>query len=269
MSYRGKRQRIGSSRYAVTPRPGSRLRFQRTAASGAAQIAAHNRFVGAAQLRRQRNLRSGNGTGRERKTYDPVVLGTNVLNCSSDAAVAVSGSGYITNNSSAMVLNQVPQGTTSTTRIGRKIRMTAVHILGRIMATTNGAIYNPVRIAIVYIPRLDRTTTTMPPQNVIWTSQSPHELRVLNNADRFKIVRQWTWDVLGDRDAVTCGCEALTVDKMVKLDLPTVWTQADTSGSFDDMEEGGLCLYVQGIQSTASGNNGTFTFTARVYFEDL
>lgn len=230
-----------------------------------AKASQQNRRVAQAQT-----VRRSIGVGRDNLTFDAVTLAaTNVLRLSSDAAVAVSASGYITTDSSAMVLNQVPQGTTSTTRLGRKMQMTGIRIVGRIMATTAGAFYNPVRLALVYIPKLDRATSTMPPQNVIWTTQDPHSQRVLNNSDRYKVIRSWTFDVLGDRDAVTSGKEAYSVDEMVPLDHQTVWTQADTTGVFDNMEEGGLCIYGQGIQSNVSGNFFTFTFSSRLYFKDL
>lgn len=205
--------------------------------------------------------------GVERKTFDPITLGTNVLNAASDSIVAVSGTNYISPNASAVVLNQVPQGTSQTTRIGRKLLMQAIHLRGTITATFNNAFTNTVRLALVYIPRLDRTTTTMPPQNVIWTAQDPRALRLINNVDRFKIIRQWTYQITGDGNAVTTGQEAVHFDEMVKINLPTVWTQANTSGTFDDMEEGALCLYSHGIQANAVGT-AVVSYAARLYFQD-
>lgn len=213
-------------------------------------------------------VRSAFGSGRDRKTFDPVTIGSNALSATTDAAVAVSGSAYITHNASAHVLNQVPQGTSSTTRIGRKILMRSIHLQGQITNASNGSFYNLVRMCLVYIPRLDRSTTTMPPQNVIWTAQDPRTLRVINNSDRFKIVRQWTHVLTGDADACSTGREVVAFSEMVKLDLQTSWIQANTDGTFNDMEEGALCLYCQGSNTTASGSNGSISYAARLYFED-
>jgi len=207
--------------------------------------------------------RSGVGSV-EHKTFDPVVLGTNNLISNTSSAVAVSGSGYITANASAHVVNQVPQGTTSSTRIGRKMRMTAIHVKGTMQsdAASNSCQLN--RWALVYIPKLDRTTTTMPPQNVIWTSQDSRAQRVINEADRFTVIKQCVYNNIGDFDAPSTGLEQLPIDEYIKLNHATVWTQADTTGSFDNMQEGALCIYVNG----SANNTCTMVYTCRLYFED-
>lgn len=257
-----KRSRISGSKYAVTSgkvrRPSAR-----TTSLLRGRLAAANASLRVARARQVR------GTGRERKTYDPVTLFTNILRISTDSAVAVSATSYITNGSSAMVLNQVPQGTTSTSRIGRKIKMTGIRICGRFVNTATSAQYNQCRLCLVYIPRLDRGTTTMPPQNVIWTTQSASALRVIDNSDRFRVIRQWTVDLFGDIDAVNTGAEAQSFDEMVKLNHQTVWLQSNTNGSFNDMEEGALCLYAQGTNTDASNLYASFAFSARLYFDDL
>lgn len=205
----------------------------------------------------------------EVKTYDPVVLSTNLLYADTTSAVAVSASGYITTASSAHVLNQVPQDATSTGRIGRRITMKSIHLKGSVIGpTAAGQNSGPVRMCLVYIPVMDRTVTTMPPQNVIWTSQDARQLRVLNNAHRFRIIRQWSYNVAGDSDAPTTGLEVHQFDLMVKLGLDTVWTQANTSGTFDAMEEGALCLYVQGYNTAGATTSAIINYVARIYFSD-
>lgn len=227
---------------------------------GKARVRLHNAQVRRVQLR---NYRS------ETKTYDAVVLDTNLLYADSSSAVAVSASGYITTTSSAMVLNQVPQDATSTGRVGRRITMKSVHIRGKLVGPT-AAGQNPglVRLALVFIPQMDRTVTTMPPQTAIWSLQRPESLRVLNNAGRFRIIRQWTFRIAGDSDAPTTGLELHEVDEMVKLNLDTVWTQANTSGTFDAMEQGALCLYAQGDMTAGATTSSIFDFVSRLYFED-
>lgn len=216
----------------------------------------------------QSNMAAFLSAPREKKTFDPVTFATNNLRLSSNAAVATSPS-FITADSSAMVLNQVPQGTTSTSRIGRKINMTGIRIVGRIANTATSAAYNQVRLSLVYIPRLDRNQTTMPPQTAIWTSQDPSTLRVINNSDRYTVIRTWTHQLFGDIDAVSTGQEAISIDEMVPLKHLTSWEQSNTDGSFSDMVEGALCLYGQGINTDASNLFATFVFSARLYFDDL
>lgn len=215
-------------------------------------------------------VRRSVGVGRENLTFDAVTLSApKTLYCSSDSAVAVSATGYVTDGASAHVVNQVPQGTTSTTRLGRKMHMTGFRLVGRVVNSVTASSYSPVRLALVYIPKLDRTTSTMPPQNVIWTTQDPQSQRVLNNSDRFKVIRSWTWDLMGDLDACSTGKEAYSIDEMIPLDHQTTWTQADTTGVFDNMEEGALCLYVQGIQTVASNLFPRIAYSCRLYFKDM
>jgi len=254
-----------------------KTRMRRTAgqkAAGKAKLQRASAMVSARrapQLRQAQYasaVRSAFGAGRENKSFDPVTLLTNTLVASSDSAVAVSGTGYITANASAHVLNQIPQGTTSTSRIGRKILMKGVLLQGWISQTSASSSVNIARLCLVYIPRLDRSTTTMPPQNVIWTAQNPVSLRVINNSDRFRIIRQWTHKLSGDVDAAATGEEIIPFSEYIKLDLQTSWLQANTDGTFNDMEEGALCLYAQGINTAASGIFNNIQYQARVYFED-
>jgi len=256
----------------VRPNGGARRPFR---PQGPAHAAALNRVRAglASQYNRRRaavrRVALTRGLKPETKTFDPVVLDTNLLYADSSTAVAVSASGYITTASSAMVLNQVPQDATSTGRVGRRLTMKAIHLRGKIVAPTlAGQNSGLVRLALVYIPQMDRTVTTMPPQTAIWTLQRPESLRVLNNASRFRILRQWTYRIAGDSDTPTTGLEVHELDEMVKLNLDTTWTQANTTGSFDAMEEGGLCLYAQGDMTAGATSSTIVAFVARLYFHD-
>lgn len=188
----------------------------------------------------------------------------------SSTAVSNSAGGYLLTTaatSSAIVINQVPLGTTSTTRIGRRLQMKRVRIMGRVQNGIGGALPGQTRMALVYIPTLDRGITVLPPQNVIWGYQDPNAQRVIDNTDRFKVLKVWNWDLIGDADAAATGKEQFIFDDMVTLNLLTEFTQADTTGSFNDMEKGALCLYCQGQQAAGSGS--TILGTSRVYFDDL
>jgi len=205
--------------------------------------------------------------GRDNLTFDAIAtLGTNFLGPSTNGAVAVSASGYITVGSSAHVLNQVPQGTTATTRIGRKIKMTKLRIKGQLTSFAGNTASTVCRLALVYIPKLDRTTTTMAPHNVIWTAQHPNSQRFLNNSDRFKVLREWVYVIKGDSAVATNSDSSFNIDEMVDVNRKTSWTIADVSGTFDDMEEGALCLYGQSTQTSATPPK--FDYTSRLYFEE-
>lgn len=202
----------------------------------------------------------------ENHTFDPASNGL-TYNVTNNAPVAVSASGYVTAASSAIVLNQVPQGTSSITRLGRRIFMKAIHIRGQVAVSSTVQSTTTARIALVYLPSMDRNVTSMPPQNVIWSAQNPLALRQITDNTDFKIIRQWDFVLGGDRDAPTTGQELYLLNEMVQLnDLETVWSQANTSGTFDDMDKGALCLYMHSFALDA--NPFTFIGNCRLYFHE-
>lgn len=202
----------------------------------------------------------------ENHTFDPASNGV-TYNCTSDAAVAVSATGYVTAAASAIVLNQVPQGTTANTRLGRRIRLKNLLVRGAVTASNTVQVTQPVRVCLVYLPSMDRTTTTMPPHNVIWTAQSPYALRQITDNVDFKVLRQWDFIIGGDRDAPTTSQELCWINEMVNLGgLETVWSSANTDGSFNDMDKGGLCLYFQSLAVNA--NPITANLHCRLYFDE-
>lgn len=199
-------------------------------------------------------------------TFDPASNGV-TYNVTSNAPVAVSASGYVTAASSAIVLNQVPQGTSSITRLGRRIFMKAIHVRGQVAVSATVQATTTARIALVYLPSMDRNATAMPPQNVIWSAQNPLALRQITDNTDFKIVRQWDFILGGDRDAPTTGQEVFLLNEMVQLnELETVWSQANTNGTFDDMDKGALCLYMHSFALDV--NPFTFVGNCRLYFHE-
>jgi len=205
---------------------------------------------------------------KEHKFFD--VGGTTFVQINADqsTAVADSANGYLLQGAaataSAIVLNQVPVGTGPTNRIGRVMTMKNLHIRG--VVQTGGDFVEFVAMYLVYIPRLDRNTTTMPPHNVITGAQDSRTQTVVQNAPRFKILKKWQWKLSGQANAASnTEASGQIFDDMVSLrSLPTRWTTADTTGSFNDMEEGALCLYAQNSQ----GNAAPIQFTTRIYFND-
>lgn len=211
----------------------------------------------------------------EGKTFDAVAVTTSLnLSLDTSTAVADSANGYLAQGSaaaaSAVVLNQVALGTTSTTRIGRRMNMKRLRITGAVRAPSGLQDSLAVKIALVYIPTLDRGTTVMPPYNTIWGHQSPIAQRVIDNSDRFKVLKNWTFNVIGDRDAATTGLESHYCDDMIDLkNILTEWTQANTDGSFDDMEKGALMLYGCANVGAGAATSCNFNFTSRLYYEDV
>jgi len=246
---------------------------RRAAAPAAARVLARTRaqFRNAPSLRAAR-LRVASTVGRENKFYDPVTAdGSKQIDCASDAIVSTSGGNYVTGNaaavSGAIVLNQIPQGTTQSTRLGRRARMTGLRIRGYFKSTTAGAGYNLVSLNVVH-QTAPNNPSAMPAYNTIWIAQAVGSLRNVNDIDKLKIIRSITGKVVGDSDQATTGAEVQWVDEFIDLkpfNVVTEWTTADTTGVYGNMEKGALMLYAQ----ADSTNDCNFYGSFRVYYEDF
>lgn len=218
------------------------------------------------------------GQRAEHKTFDVGGLAPIPMAADTDTAVATSANGYLLQGAalaaSAIVLNQVPIGNSSTTRVGRKLTMNALHlrmqVQGPVAAAATAGVNTQVSVALVLIRTLNTGTTVMPPQNTVFNSQDSLTLTNINNAQRFKVLRRWDFMPIGDANLAgdRTAASAFFVDEMVKLGgKETTFTQADTTGTFDDMEAGALCLYVRGGSTAANG--GCFVeMVSRLYFAD-
>lgn len=213
------------------------------------------------------------GVGQEKKTFDINATAPTALWADTSTAVATSANGYLAQGAaapaSAIVINQIPQNTSAVTRIGRKALMKALHIRGRHYCQSGGSSAAMTALYLVYIPVLDRTVTTMPPHNVITGAQDPETQTVVDNAQRFKILRKWQFNMIGDLDAASTGQEQHLIDEMVPINREVCWNKEDTTGVFDNMERGALCLYAQGTGASGATTSAIFQLTTRLYFADL
>lgn len=234
-----------------------------------APVAKQNRAVASAQQRGAIMYRTVGQT--ENKFYDPwTANGAKRLLGNTAAPVSDSAGAYIlatAANPGAVVLNQIPQGTTQNTRLGRRAHMTGVRIKGRMLNSSAGAT-NPTVVSLNLIHQTTpNNPSSMPAYNAIWTAQSNGALRVVNDADKLKVVRSMSFELIGNVGASTTGKETVDVDEFIdlkKYNIITEWTSADTTGVYGNMERGALLLYVLG--STAEDQD--FYGSVRVYYND-
>jgi len=262
-----------SSRRSLQQRAVARMGARRRAAApAAARVLARTRaqFRNAPSLRAAR-MRVVPAIGRENKFFDPVTAdGTKQIDCASNAAVANSAGGYVLDTAAApgaIVLNQIPQGTTQSSRLGRRARITGLRIKGYFLIDSASSTSNNwIQLNVIH-QMTPNNPSSMPTYNTIWVGQNTGSLRAVNDADKLKIVRSIETLLIGDRDAPTTGKEAQQVDEFIDLkpfNVITEWTQADTTGVYGNMEKGALLLYAVG----SSTNDNNFYGSFRVYFED-
>lgn len=255
------------------PRANPKYRTASTPATRATRLAKLSRAAAQIRAREAPMIRIARlqapSLRTDRHTFDALPVGGRLFNATSDSAVAVSATGYITTNASALVINQVPQNTTSNGRLGRRIAMTGVQIAGNVAVTVGGHSAQPVRMCLVYFPSMDRSVTAMPPHNVIWQAQDPRALRVLTDNTDFRVLKQWTWNMGGVLATPACGLEQYYFNEVVPLNnLETVWSTANTDGTFNDMDKGALCIYMHGGALSTTANPITILLNTRLYFHE-
>lgn len=164
---------------------------------------------------------------------------------------------------SVTLLNTVPNNTTVSSRVGKKILGKGLQMRGNIRngstATTNDIAY-----MIVYDKR---PTGSLPTVNTILVSASPHALNNDANAGRFRILFRHDNVLSGETTtAVNSACIKSADNYVVMKDLPTVYKALGT-GAIDDIEEGALYLVTVGnvVAGTAAA---TLTAGFRYRFVD-
>lgn len=203
---------------------------------------------------RMKYVRAGRGLKLETKTVDTSV---GPLNFDNNSAVA----------NCMQLLNTVPTGTSSVTRVGKAVQMVSVQIRGEITAST-ATIAHKVALLLVYI-RNPNQAATLPAVTEILTAQSSNQLTNRDNSSKFKIVRRWEYSVIGNITTPQCGNELICVDEYVELGyLDSVWTSASTAGTIAEFEKGALILLAVGDAANGATTTPVFVGRTRVYFKD-
>jgi len=211
-----------------------------------------------------------NRGGMDNKFYDSFTAsGNKQLDCSTTATLANSAGGYLLTTAAtpgAIVLNQIPQGTTQSTRIGRKLKITGIRIKGIVAAAAAGT-YSLAGWVLVH-QKTPNNPAAMPNYNDIWVTQHINSLRNVDNNDKLRVLRSWSSVVTGNSATPATGKEMVEFDEMIDLknkEVITEWTAADTTGVYGNMERGGLLLYA--ISSGSAAAPQMFC-SARLYYED-
>jgi len=190
------------------------------------------------------------------KTYDAVASVVVATNPSTGVATTP----FLPNSgASAGCLNQVPQGNTPITRLGRKI--TNCHL--RIRAFVPDAITSTLSTMMTWFLVWDRApnqAAALPPWTTVFNSQNPTTLTNVSNSGRFEILR--TWDFCYIYQAGSLG--TAMIDELVDLEeRSSYWTAASTTGLYPTMQTGALLLYC-----VADDNTTSSLVSTRLYYRD-
>lgn len=206
----------------------------------------------------------------ENKFYDPFTAsGGKQLDCGNAATLANSAGGYLLTTAAtpgAIVLNQIPQGTTQSTRLGRRMKISGIRLKGFIVAAAAGTVSNCGWMLVHQ--KTPNNPSAMPAYTDILVTQHINSLRNVDNNDKLRVLRFWSTIVTGNSTTPSTGTEIVPFDEMIDLknkDVITEWTAADTTGVYGNMEKGALLLYAI---SGASPNAPQMYCSARLYFDD-
>lgn len=164
-----------------------------------------------------------------------------------------------------VLLNGLAQGTTASTRIGRRIQMKSIELKAFVLADAL-TIYNQVRFVIV----LDKQANAAAP---VWTdiydAATPIALRNISNKARFWVL----WDsglikILGNN--ATAGqqtdCSAENLQLYKRINIPVQYNSG-SAGTVGDIQTNSL--YFFGIGFDASGTADTQIYgNVRVRYDD-
>lgn len=168
-----------------------------------------------------------------------------------------------------MLLNEIPQGTTAITRIGKRVIMKALQIRGYIIpgATT---IQDKCSVLLVYV-RSNNQASTLPPWDTILDTQHSNSLTCRDNATKFKILRRWDYAIGGNGTVGQQVTPIVNFDEYIVFKKPLVaqWITVSAAGSIAQFEKGSLLLCTVGaIGVTANTTKCLGTFRSRLYFSE-
>lgn len=238
-------------------------RLSTSRASSGTAVRAAQAAQRVADARARAVVRSGNvprplprprGLAPERKAVDTTI---SQLNFDTSSAVA----------NCMLLVNTVATGTLNTNRVGKRIVMRACSIRARVQAATATVLEN-CSLYLVYI-RTPNQAATLPAVTDILTTQSSGGLTNRDNASKFRILRRWNFQVVGNSTTPSTGLECQDMDHYVPLpSLPAVWTAASTAGTISEFVEGALILLSVGQNANGATTTPYCTGQFRVYFSD-
>lgn len=158
-----------------------------------------------------------------------------------------------------LLLNPVIQGSSATTRLGRRITMVSlqcVYSMSFVPTTTGNS---SLRFMIIYDKQTNATAMTAAQ---LLTTDEMNGLLNLDNARRFRVIMDKVYPIGFSTSGPTC----FLFKKWMKLNLPVEFNTGN-AGTVGDITTGSLYLFVwqDGNLATASPQS---IFTTRIRFSD-
>lgn len=165
-----------------------------------------------------------------------------------------------------VLLNQIPLGSSQTTRLSKKVDLKGVEFHGSLHSGSTGLLADGV-VMLVYDKR--PTGSTIAVTDVL-TAISADAFNNDNNSGRFSILRRWNITCSGNF-STAASCNDTTIypfDKYVDLKGRQTVYKSVGSGVIADQEQGALWIVYAGDQ-VAGTTAITGSITARLRFYDV
>jgi len=167
------------------------------------------------------------------------------------------------------LLNGMAQGTTASTRLGRRIRIMSIQLRGRIFSAATTTV-SKAAVCVVYDKQANAAD---PAWQDVWDNStalganSPFAMRNLSNADRFVVLWREEFDVLGNVTATAITDKGThVIDHYRRCNLETHYN-AGSAGTIGDIQTGSL--YVMACSNVATGTAAPLLdLTTRIRFSD-
>nr|DAV49970.1 MAG TPA: capsid protein [Cressdnaviricota sp.] len=179
-----------------------------------------------------------------------------------DAAIA----GAVDTTGTITLLNGMPQGTTASTRIGRRIGMKSIEIKLAAFpeATTLGVVG---RWAIVLDKQPNATGCAI---TDVWDAAVPYTLRNISNKQRFWVlIDSGQFKIIGN--VTTAGqstdCSVQTYDRYKRINIPVQYN-AGVAGTVGDIQTNALYFFCWGDQVAAGTVAASIVGRIRVRYDD-
>lgn len=156
------------------------------------------------------------------------------------------------------LINTIAQGTTVSTRVGKKVLLGYVGLKGFVRALAS-TVVTEARNMVVYDRR---PTGALPSITDILTASTTFAFNNDNNEGRFEILEDWCFPL----SALGSGFDIAEFNAVCPVNAATVYKAAGT-GVIADISEGALYFVTVGTDAGAAGAQTEVGI--RVYYEDI
>lgn len=169
------------------------------------------------------------------------------------------------------LLNQIPIGGDANSRIGKKVTSLAVSIRGYVRAAS-ATLQNKVAIMLVWVKSPNIPLAFPAVSDILDTNTDSNSHTNLDLSSKFKIVRRWEYEVIGNSTTPSTGDEFHCIDEYIQFKrgkYDSLWTASNTTGAYTGFEKGALFLLAVGTGAYDSTTTPLMNCDVRFYFSDL